>query len=97
MAAISDTAELIVTELVTNVVLAPPGERAPVFQVGLFSDRQVLVVEVFDTLPGTPERRDTSAEDEHGRGLAIVEALSEEWGTRPHPRGKVVYVRVRAA
>lgn len=99
MAATSETAELIVTELVTNVATAPGAQedRVPVYQLGLFSDRRVLVIEVFDMLPGTPERREAATDDEHGRGLAIVEVLSEEWGIRPHPRGKVIYARVRAA
>ena len=104
MRAMSVTAELVTTELVTNVVLAPVPDdqddsredRVPVFQLGMFSDRRLLLIEVFDTVPGEPRRQEAAADDESGRGLAIVEALSEgQWGTRPHPRGKVVYARLR--
>jgi hypothetical protein len=103
--ALSDTAELIISELVTNILQASPpenfppdfGNPLPLFQVGLFSDRTILLIEVFDTLPGKPEPRAAAVGDEHGRGLAIVEALSEAWGTCPHPQGKVVYARLRAA
>lgn len=105
LSGVSDTAELVLSELVTNVVLAAvpekrgerPGDAAPVFQVGLFSDRTVLLIEVFDTVPGKPERREAGTADENGRGLAIVEAVSETWGTRPHPQGKVVHARLRTA
>lgn len=105
MTGLSDNAELVASELVTNVVLAAgpqeqdedPGTLARLFQVGMFSDRTALLIEVFDTVPGQPERRDAATGDENGRGLAIVEALSETWGTRPHPRGKVVYARLRTA
>lgn len=100
---LSDNAELVASELVTNVVLAAgpqeqhedSGALARLFQVGMFSDRTTLLIDVFDTVPGKPERRDAAVGDENGRGLAIVEALSETWGTRPHPRGKVVYARLR--
>lgn len=63
----------------------------------MFSDRTALLIEVFDTVPGKPERRDAATGDENGRGLAIVEALSETWGSHPHPRGKIVYARLRPA
>ena len=34
------------------------------------------------------------AEDEHGRGLQIVAALSERWGTRSVTGGKVMWCRL---
>lgn len=100
----SDTAELIVTELVTNVLLAPlpsdqhhDKDRVPLFRLGLFSDRRTLLIEVFDTVPGQPKQRRADTGDEHGRGLAIVEALSQGWGTRRCPGGKIVYARLAPA
>lgn len=102
----SEAAELIISELVTNVVRQATDDNgdpvydadgnAPVFRLGLFSDRSVLLIEVFDTVPGAPERRYAGDGDESGRGLMIVGALSEEWGTRPCPGGKVVYARLGA-
>jgi hypothetical protein len=96
---LAEDAELILTELVTNMSTAPTtGEEdgcwVPEFQLGLYSDRTVLLIEVFDTVPGTPEQRTADAGDEHGRGLEIVAALSEQWGTRPHPAGKIVWARL---
>lgn len=101
----SDTAELIVSELVTNVVRqvtdedgrpAPgTGGDAPVFRLGMFTNRRALVIEVFDTVPGKPEPRDAGDDGEDGRGLMIVGALSEQWGTRSLPNGKTVWARLQ--
>ena len=95
-------AELVVSELVTNVVVAatePDGKTPryfggvlPVYQVGLFSDRAELRIEVFDTVPGTPALRNASPDDEHGRGLALVEAMTAgRWGSFPCRGGKIVF------
>lgn len=96
---IAEDTELIVSELVTNVAVAPPagdqdGYRVPEFQLGLYSDRAGLLIEVFDTVPGMPEQRAAGTDDEHGRGLEIVEALSEQWGTHRRPGGKIVWARL---
>lgn len=98
MHAAQDTAELIVSELVTNVYRAAAQSAAddtPVFRLGLFTDRRALVIEVFDTVPGEPEPRAAGDDGEDGRGLMIVEALSERWGTRRFPNGKAVWARLR--
>lgn len=103
-----DVAELVVSELVTNVVAGatePDGKTPryidgmlPVYQVGLFSDRAELRIEVFDTVPGMPMRRNASPDDEHGRGLALVEAMTGgRWGSFPHRGGKVVFAHVQNA
>jgi hypothetical protein len=108
MRGLLDVAELIVSELVTNVVLAatePDGRTPkyfdgalPVYQVGLFSDLAELRIEVFDTVPGIPVPRNASTEDEHGRGLAIVDALTDgRWGSFPHRGGMVVFAHVQNA
>jgi hypothetical protein len=106
MRGLRDVAELVISELVTNVVVAatePDGKTPkyfggvlPVYQVGLFSDRAELRIEVFDTVPGMPVLRDASPDDEHGRGLALVEAMAGgRWGSFSHRGGKVVYARVQ--
>lgn len=90
MSAMSSTAELVVSELVSNVVQAP-GVGSRVFRLGLFSDRTALLVQVWDAVEGVPCKRPAGDTDENGRGLAIVEAASKEWGTYPHAGGKIVY------
>ena len=99
-----DIAELVLSELVTNVVqAATDGDGNPVYfggrlaeyQLGLFSDRFELLIQVFDHLPGMPVPKQADASDVHGRGLAIVDALTNgQWGSFPHPGGKVVWAKV---
>lgn len=69
--------------------------RLPVVQFGMFSDRTVVLIEIWDTLPGSPERQQPGTFEEHGRGLAMVEALSDQWGVRPDSGGKVVWARLQ--
>jgi hypothetical protein len=88
-----DTVELIASELATNVVQASsdpvgnprydPDGRLPLIWLRLLSDRQKVMLEVWDNLPaalGAPVTRHADDEDESGRGLDMVEVLSEDWG-----------------
>ncbi|MDH6132805.1 anti-sigma regulatory factor (Ser/Thr protein kinase) [Kitasatospora sp. MAA4] len=81
--------ELVLGELVANAVAASgPSDRVEV-SVDLAADG--LLVEVADQSPGTPAPRPADSCDEDGRGLLIVDALTESWGWRPSPGGKVVW------
>ena len=40
------------------------------------------------------ERSTTGADDTSGRGVAIIEALSERWGYSAVPGGKVVWAEL---
>jgi hypothetical protein len=96
MTGLSDLAEvsvLIASELATNVVRAATGaDGSPVYQADgrltelwlrLMSDRARLQVEVWDNLPasaGDPAICHPRADEEHGRGLALVASLSQCWG-----------------
>jgi hypothetical protein len=100
----SDPAEQVVSELVTNAVTASGqliGSRfggrwspgAPPVRLWLLSDYSTVLVEVWDGSDRMPEPQDLDPEGEHGRGLWLVEALSEDWGAfRPaHASGKVTW------
>lgn len=91
----SDDAVLIVTELATNAVLhgAP---QAPAGQTGVWLKlalrRSHLVCAVTDHSDSPPVSPRTHADlDVHGRGLHIVESLSEHWGWTRSPAGKTVW------
>lgn len=102
---LSDTAELIVSELTTNAVRAstsPDGQplyeggRLAVVHLRLLSDSARLLIEVWDSVPealGAPVARQADENDESGRGLMIVESASERWGWRRVPgwTGKVTW------
>jgi anti-sigma regulatory factor (Ser/Thr protein kinase) len=100
-----DVTELLVSELATNVVQASTASdgqlryddgKLPLLWVRLLSDRSRLMVEVWDNLPqmlGTPVVRHPEPDEESGRGLEMVSALSEDWGWESVPgwRGKRVW------
>ncbi|GAA1599140.1 SpoIIE family protein phosphatase [Streptomyces globosus] len=78
--------ELLLSELVTNAVRYG-GEP---IQVRLIRDR-TLICEVSDGGSTAPHLRRAAATDEGGRGLFLVAQLSQAWGTRYTPRGKVIW------
>jgi hypothetical protein len=109
---LTDTAQLLVSELTTNVVEATTGPdgnpryddqgKLPVLWVRLLADKVRLVIEVWDNLPesfGTPVVRHPSWDDEHGRGLELIETLSEDWGWEAVPgwHGKRVWAVLKVA
>jgi anti-sigma regulatory factor (Ser/Thr protein kinase) len=104
-------APLIVTEFATNVIQAATGGdgslvyhddgRPTVLWLRLMSDRARLLVEVWDNLPataGVPVLRSPTGEEEHGRGLTLVNELSQRWGWSPIPggRAKAVWALLKA-
>jgi hypothetical protein len=108
MAAFAQQAELAVSELVTNAVRAStqarkarqvPGaapEGLPVVALRLAGDHRHLLVEVSDHDPRPPVPTTVDPERDGGRGLLLVEAVSDRWGYYypatdpvPAPRGCV--------
>jgi anti-sigma regulatory factor (Ser/Thr protein kinase) len=84
------SAELAVTELVTNALLH--GQPPVVVRVVLGDAR--VRVEVADGSPNLPVRAVPSADAMTGRGLALVEAVSIDWGAEPVADGKVVWAEI---
>jgi serine phosphatase RsbU (regulator of sigma subunit)/anti-sigma regulatory factor (Ser/Thr protein kinase) len=80
------SAELLVSELVTNAVRYAQG------QIGL---RLVLegglVIEVLDDSAALPRLRHPDDQDERGRGLQVVSQIAQRWGARRAVSGKVVW------
>lgn len=88
-----DDAEIITSELVTNVVQHVANDFAESIGVTLIfmSFPRAIAIIVSDCSREAPIRRGTSATSERGRGLQVVEALSVQWGWRPKPGGKVIF------
>jgi len=95
----TDLAELIISELVTNAIRHGDGE----IQVRMSYARGDLRAEVHDGGTGRPVRRQPTAEDESGRGLALLDGLIGLHGGRRGIRndgrgdGKTVYVVIHLA
>jgi len=100
LGALGETAELIVSELVTNAIRAcqAPGTH-PQVQLRLASDRARLLIEVHDCSPQRPVPAGAADDDESRRGLWLVEAVSAAWDWYPDPAsgGKVVWALLPAA
>ena len=86
-----DDAALVLSELVGNAVRHAEGE---VMQVRLRRTGDLLRIAVHDRSPVHPAPRDASLDDESGRGMMIIEALSHSWGWEPRADGKVVWADV---
>ena len=98
LAALSDSTELLLSELVTNAVRASRAVWHDAVRMWLVSDLGRVVVFVWDASPQPPARADPGEDAESGRGLLLVEALSERWGHFGHDGGgKVTLALLEAA
>jgi anti-sigma regulatory factor (Ser/Thr protein kinase) len=82
-AELADAAELLVSELVTNSLEACAGLDLAAIRLVLTLDQGELAILVRDSHPGVPLAVQPGADDESGRGLLIVEQLSDRCGWYP--------------
>jgi anti-sigma regulatory factor (Ser/Thr protein kinase) len=83
-----EIAQLLVSELVTNALIHGNGDVMLIAEI----EDDHLHVEVLDSEPTVtlaPLPLDTTRE--HGRGLAIVDALASAWGVEARLVGKAVW------
>lgn len=93
----SEAIELAVSELATNALAASAGMgENPLIRVGLACDKARFLVLAWDGNPSPPIRRDADQDAEGGRGLLLVEALSERWDWHAHASlgGKVTWCEI---
>jgi len=78
---LGESTELLVAELVTNAVTASRAmKHALPVRLWLASDSVQVLILVWDASPQSPMPMGTNDEAENGRGLMLVEAISEQWG-----------------
>ena len=82
------TAVLLTSEVVTNAIRHAPGDTV---LLAISCRRGQLRVDVHDTSRSLPVPVNAPADAEAGRGLLLVNSLSDEWGTYRTPSGKSVY------
>lgn len=90
---LADDAELLVSELMTNAIQATPG-MPPAAPVALYlaADHDRLTLLVWDACPEPPVHRPHDDDAVNGRGLEIIEAVSDRCGSCvPDQGGKVVW------
>jgi anti-sigma regulatory factor (Ser/Thr protein kinase) len=88
--ALVDDAQLLVSELVSNAVLHAGTEVTLVLDL----DEERLRIEVSDGTSVLPIPRAALPEATTGRGLLIVDRISDRWGTGTRPGGKVVWAEL---
>lgn len=84
-----EVVELLVSELTTNAVLASQALKtflpSPI-HLWLKPDHQRVTAVVWDGNPGPPVlKEDVPVDAEGGRGLLLVQVMSERWGWTPTP------------
>jgi hypothetical protein len=96
-----DSTELLVSEIITNAVHISHQMDQAAVRLWLLCDRARVVVLAWDPSLLPPVRVTPDVDTENGRGLLLVEAISEQWGwyfpaghgiaNVPDQRGKVVW------
>jgi anti-sigma regulatory factor (Ser/Thr protein kinase) len=90
-----ETAQLLITELVSNAVKfgKPPGGPLPAeISLALWLLGGTLIIEVSDQSAGLPVLRPADTESPDGRGLHLVRSLSSQWSYyMPNPGWKTVF------
>ncbi|MFB1042193.1 SpoIIE family protein phosphatase [Streptomyces chrestomyceticus] len=85
--AASETAELLVSEVVTNAVRHAHTQHVVLRLVRT----DALLCEVSDDDHALPQMLSAADDDEFGRGLRVVSRLAREWGTSRTATGKTVW------
>jgi len=95
--AVADDAELCVSELVANAVAyTRSGRPGGWVTVAVQAGPGAVLVRVRDqgSHGGPALASDVLSLAEHGRGLRIVAALADEWGSHPDGAGRVTWFRL---
>jgi anti-sigma regulatory factor (Ser/Thr protein kinase) len=92
--ALDADATLVVSELVTNAVQhASPAETLELELILVEDTLRISLADGSALRPLVAERNDFRST---GRGLRIVEALTDQWGADPHRNGKRVWAELSA-
>lgn len=92
---VRDSGEVVVSELLTNAVVHARRESVRVTATRVSADR--IRIAVVDLSKELPMPRAAGDDDEGGRGLKLVAAMSRgQWGVDPLARGKRVWAELGA-
>ncbi|GAA3124190.1 SpoIIE family protein phosphatase [Streptomyces rameus] len=86
-----DSAVLLVSEVVTNVLVHTDADALLLAEVTGEEAVRRLRVEVFDTGDDLPHRRRPGELASSGRGLMLIEHLADAWGVEPRGEGKSIW------
>ena len=92
-----DSAVLLLSELLTNVLVHTDADAVLLAEVrGEIGDRRMRV-EVTDTSDDLPHKRRPGELASSGRGLVLIELLAQSWGVDPRGEGKSIWFELYEA
>jgi anti-sigma regulatory factor (Ser/Thr protein kinase) len=86
----ADEIELVADELITNALMHTEGAAVVTLRVLAGTERR-LRVEVEDSSSALPRRREAGESGVSGRGLLLVDLLTDVWGVEARGGGKAVW------
>lgn len=86
-----DSAVLLVSEMLTNVLVHTDTDALLVAEVTGGTDDRRMRIEVTDASDDLPHRRHPGELASSGRGLVLVEFLADSWGVDPRGEGKSIW------
>ncbi|MFE7550006.1 SpoIIE family protein phosphatase [Streptomyces gardneri] len=86
-----DSAVLMVSEMVTNVLVHTDGDALLIAEVACGERSRRLRVEVSDQSDELPHKRHPGEMASSGRGLLLMEMLADAWGFAPQGEGKSIW------
>jgi len=85
-----EAAAILTDELVTNAIM----HGRPPIVLDIKEDHETVTVAVRDTGSGMPEAMTPRRGALSGRGLTIVDSMSDGWGVEQRPHGKSVWFQL---
>ncbi|MFG3262485.1 MULTISPECIES: SpoIIE family protein phosphatase [Streptomyces] len=86
-----DSAVLLVSEMLTNVLVHTDDDALLVAEVAGHPGERRMRIEVTDTSDSLPHKRRPGELASSGRGLVLTELLADEWGVAPRGEGKTIW------
>ena len=93
LSALVEPARLVVSEMVTNAVRHVGGEAC--FELTVEAAGDEVRLALADGSSVRPLARELTHDNLGGRGVALIEAVSDRWGVEDHHGGKQVWVVLR--
>ncbi|MEV6118088.1 SpoIIE family protein phosphatase [Streptomyces sp. NPDC052109] len=91
----ADEIALVADELITNALMHTDGSAIVTLRALDHGGHRLLRIEVEDSSSALPRRREAGEDGVSGRGLLLVEMLSEAWGVEARGCGKAVWCEFR--
>jgi serine phosphatase RsbU (regulator of sigma subunit)/anti-sigma regulatory factor (Ser/Thr protein kinase) len=86
-----DSAVLLVSEMLTNVLVHTDADALLVAEVTGAAGERRMRIEVTDTSDDLPHKRRPGELASSGRGLVLIELLAHAWGVAPRGEGKSIW------